>query len=244
MSPKMRSQLLVTLFSRRKVERFRFADERANPIDLIAVRDRPADAAHHFVQALDGDHLRGDRLAAGGLLIEHRHVHVAEIGERQGARDRGRGHHQNVDGLALGAERQALVDAEAVLLVDDRDAEILERDALLKQRVGADRDLDRCRRPGRRARPGVRLPCRGRSAARSTGPHREPWGRCARNAGAPEFPSAPSRRPAARPRWRSPSPAGPRRSFPIPHRLAAGAASSCRRRDRGEYPRQPSPARR
>ena len=31
---------------------------------------------------------------------------------------------------------------EAVLLVDDREREIAERDVLLKQRVGADEDMD------------------------------------------------------------------------------------------------------
>ena len=41
-------------------------------------------------------------------------------------------------------ERPALLDAEAMLLVDDRDREVRELDALLDQRVRADDDL-RCR---------------------------------------------------------------------------------------------------
>ena len=44
------------------------------------------------------------------------------------------------------AQLQALVHAEAVLLVDDRQREALERDVLLEQRVRADGDLDRARR--------------------------------------------------------------------------------------------------
>ncbi len=53
-------------------------------------------------------------------------------------------------------ERLALLDAEAVLLVDDRDREVGEHDPALDQRVRADRDLGlprldlgaRLRRPG------------------------------------------------------------------------------------------------
>ena len=41
---------------------------------------------------------------------------------------------------ALGAQRVALLDAEAVLLVDDDQPEVGELDALLQQRVGADDD--------------------------------------------------------------------------------------------------------
>ena len=73
-----------------------------------------------------------DRLAAGRLLGQRRDVHVAEIGEHQRARDRRRGHHQEIDRLALAGEREALVDAEAVLLVDHGEAEVAEGDALLE----------------------------------------------------------------------------------------------------------------
>ena len=51
-------------------------------------------------------------------------------------------------------QRGALLDAEAVLLVDDDHAEAVERHALLDQGVGADDEVDRRRR---RARPSTRL---------------------------------------------------------------------------------------
>ena len=145
-----------------------------------------------------------DGLAAGGLLAQHGDVHVAEIGERQGARDRGCGHDQDVDGLALGAERQALVHAEAMLLVHDRDAEIVERDAFLEQRMGADRDLDAA--VGEPGENGLARDAFVASRQQRDGQARpaRPWARGARNAGGREFRSAPSWRPAARPRWRSP----------------------------------------
>ena len=78
----------------------------------------------------------------GRLLAQGGDIHVAEIGEHQRARDRRRGHHQEIDGLALGGEREPLPDAEPMLLVDHRKPEIGERDALLEERVGADRDVD------------------------------------------------------------------------------------------------------
>ena len=60
------------------------------------------------------------------------------------------------------AERQALVDAEAVLLVDDGKAEVAERDVLLEQRMRADDDVDRARGEPEEHRAGARRPCRGR----------------------------------------------------------------------------------
>ncbi len=188
--------------------------------------------------------LRGDGLASGGLLVEHRHVHVAEIGEGEGARDRGRGHHQDVDRLALGAERQALVDAEAMLLVDDRDAEVVETRRLPETARGFRPRSGSSRRPSpastaRRSAP-LSRPVRSAIDKPGLARHRA---RCARNAGAPGFPSGPSGPPAARPRWRSPWRAGRRRSCRSPHRPGAAAASSCRTRDRGGYPRRPFPAR-
>ena len=49
---------------------------------------------------------------------------------------------------ALVAEIHALADAEAVLLVDDGEAEVVEGDVLLEQRVGADEDRDLARGEG------------------------------------------------------------------------------------------------
>ena len=58
--------------------------------------------------------------------------------------------------LRLGAQRVALLDAEAVLLVDDDQAEVGELDGVLEQRVGADDDagvaaddVEQRRAPGR-----------------------------------------------------------------------------------------------
>ena len=62
----------------------------------------------------------------------------------QRARDRRRRHDQHVGAgaAALRLQRQALVHAEAVLLVDDGEGEVAEDDVRLEQRVRADDDVD------------------------------------------------------------------------------------------------------
>ena len=52
--------------------------------------------------------------------------------------------------VALAAQQVALLDAEAVLLVDHRDAEVGELDAAVEQRVRADEDVDLAARAARR----------------------------------------------------------------------------------------------
>ncbi len=85
-----------------------------------------------------------DRPAARGELLEDRDVEVAVGGQGERARDRRGGHVQHVRGDAvrrLAVERAALVDAEAVLLVDHRHGQAVELDGLLDQRVGPDQQL-------------------------------------------------------------------------------------------------------
>ena len=131
------------------------ADQRADPVGLAAGGDGAAEVLDDLGGAPGGDERGLDRLAAGRLLVEDREVHVAVLGERQAARDRGRGHHQDVGALALLAEVHALADAEAVLLVDDGEAEVAEGDVLLEEGVGADEDGDLA--GGQRREPGGAL---------------------------------------------------------------------------------------
>ncbi len=77
-----------------------------------------------------------------GFSRSSENVHVAEIGQHQRARDWRCGEHQKVDRLALACQRQPLVHAEAMLLVDDSKREIVEGDLLLKQSMGADHKID------------------------------------------------------------------------------------------------------
>jgi hypothetical protein len=99
--------------------------------------------------ALAGCHVGLDRPPPGGQLAQHGHVEVAVGRERQGPRDRRRRHVQHVRRDAFGrlaVQRAPLVDAEAVLLVDDDHAEPVERHGVLDQRVRADQELQLTRR--------------------------------------------------------------------------------------------------
>jgi len=126
-------------------------DQRADDVRLPAVVEVLPQAAVGLGGALGSDPRGDDRLARGRWFRNLRDRQVAIERQRERARDRGRGQMQNVRRAALG-ERAALLDAEAVLLVDDRDAELAEVDAFLDQRVRADDDarfgdvgLDRAR---------------------------------------------------------------------------------------------------
>ena len=83
-----------------------------------------------------------DRAAALGRRLDH--GDVAQPGERhlERARDRRRGQRQHVDAQPQLAQRLLLLDAEALLLVDDHEAEVLRLHVAREQPVGADQDVD------------------------------------------------------------------------------------------------------
>ena len=128
-----------------------------------------------------------------------RHVEIGVQDLAEGPRDRRRGHQQDVRGVAAGLrlELAALLHAEAVLLVDDDEAEGRELDPLLDERMGADDDrrLARLRRarasagPGRplcepvSSSTGCRRPRGGRRASRGAAGRAGPSGRAARPGG-------------------------------------------------------------
>ncbi len=142
------------------------ADARADDVDLVALADLLADA---LIGTLEPGRLLGERddvglhpRAAGRQLRERGGLQVAEDRHRDGARDRRRRHHQHVRrcGVALGGQRRSLLHAEAVLLVDDDEAEVGELHLLLEQRVRADDDAG-----GSRGRVEHRLAARGGARA-------------------------------------------------------------------------------
>ena len=121
----------------------------------------------------------------------------------------------------------ALLDAEAMLLVDDDEREPLELDALLEQRVRADDDGgaavgDSRERRGSRARRSAR-----RAASRLRNPKGRASARSSRRAARRAAPSAPSRPSGYRPRPRRARPSRRRRSCPSRRRLAATGSSAC-----------------
>ena len=136
------AQLGKTRLGGSEIDLFRLVDQRADPIDALAFVERAADRRLDLGDPRQRNGAGVDGLAAGRLLAQFGHVHVAEISEHQRARNRRRGKHQHVHRVALLRQRQPLVHAEAVLFVDDGQGEIVERHLVLKQRMGAEQQVD------------------------------------------------------------------------------------------------------
>ncbi len=122
-------------------------DPRCHHVGLPAPLDLLADPLPGAVQPgpldLGEDDLGGDGLAPLGQLAQRRDGQVAVHRQRDGPRDRGGGHHQQVradPAGGLGAQGISLFDAEPVLLVDDDHPELGELHRVLQQRVSADHD--------------------------------------------------------------------------------------------------------
>jgi hypothetical protein len=124
--------------------------------------------------ALGADRNGLDRRAPGGQFVDCRDVEVGVGRHREGARNRGGGHHQlmrrlkrrgitgdRLRGPALVAQRQALVHAEAVLLVDHHQAQSRKSHAAPAARHGCRspcRHRPRCAPAPTRARLPLTLP--------------------------------------------------------------------------------------
>ena len=119
-------------------------DERADDVGLASGRDLGEHALVHArpLERARADDLRDDRRAPRRQLPQLGLVEVAVDEHRRGPRDRGRGHDEDVGFVPLPPEQVALLDTEAVLLVDDGEAEARELDALVDERVRADHDVD------------------------------------------------------------------------------------------------------
>ena len=83
-----------------------------------------------------------DRLAVLGRRVDQRQVADAGQRELERPRDRRRRERQDVDVGAQSLDPLLVLDAEALLLVDHEQAEVLERDVLGEQPVRADHDVD------------------------------------------------------------------------------------------------------
>ncbi len=124
------------------------ADAWADDVGLAAGGDLLADA---FPRAIEPARLLGrrddrgqDRGPAGRQFGQRGDLEVPEHRHRDRARDRRRRHDEQVRRLRrLVAQRVALFDAEAVLLVDDDEAQVGELHLVLDQRVGAHDDAGR-----------------------------------------------------------------------------------------------------
>ena len=137
----VRPEPLGLVLGRAREHRLGALDERADDVRLTAVVEMPPESGIGFRAPLLAHPGRDDRLAVGGRGRDLRHREVAVHREGERSRDRRRRHVEDVRAPPLG-KRGPLLDAEAVLLVDDGDREVRELDLALDQRVRADRNAD------------------------------------------------------------------------------------------------------
>ena len=150
-------------------------DAVVDEVDLAAAVDLAQD---HLADELVAG--RGDEGAdrQPGLRRGVDHADVADAGQRhvQRARDRRGAHGQHVDLGPQLLEELLLAHAEALLLVDDDQPEVLEADVALHEAVGADDDVDAARRPDPRSPRAARLCCAGgRASRRGPGTRASRW---------------------------------------------------------------------
>ncbi len=129
-------------------------DDGIDEVCLAALCDLFADELPDFSGAGVGGSAGDDGGASGGHLVDDGEIEIAVEGEGEGARDWGCGHGEDVGiggdacrisfaALACGLFHQleSLLHAEAVLLVDDDEAEVAEVDLVLLQGVRPDDEL-------------------------------------------------------------------------------------------------------
>ena len=140
----MRRRDLVALFGGREFAALPFLDQRTNPKGLLPARQMPRNTVDQFRQALFGDDPRFNWRSSGRHFVDRRYVHFAIAGKRKTARDRGCRHHQKMrNALPLARKHQPLAYAKTMLLIDYGECQRLVSNRLLKNRVRADKDVDR-----------------------------------------------------------------------------------------------------
>ena len=135
-------KMLVHLLGRLHRLRLGFFNDRIDHISLAA-RRRSACLRKLYTCSMRALlHVLGDDgLAARRHLIDHAHIQVAVDRQRQRARDGRRGHHQHVRMASLFHQFLALLHAEAMLLIDNGQPQLLELDVGFEQRVRPHHDL-------------------------------------------------------------------------------------------------------
>ncbi len=215
-------------------------DPRANHEALAAAAVLAHQGLAHRV-VVEGSHYRPHRLAQGRRGREHAEALQAHEGRLQGPRDRRGCEREDVAAGREPAQVRLHLGAEALLLVDHREAEIGVGDAVAGQRMGCRPRGGSSRppapasrawpRPGRRGGRGGRPRCRtGRSAAPGSP-----------RVGAPARWSGRSAPLACRRRSQPPAPAGPPRSCRNRHRRRPAGPSVRPRRGPPSPPRRPEP---
>ncbi len=125
------------------VQQLVLVHHRTHPVDPSAGLQLAGQGVQHVRHRRQRVQRGADGLPPRRLFGQAADIHLAPVGQQQGTGNRRRGHHQHIRAFALGAQGQALIDAEAVLLVDHRQRQIVIGHRVLEQRMGAHHDRDR-----------------------------------------------------------------------------------------------------
>src|ERR1700723_558806 len=119
----------------------RFLDNRIKDVSLASGGNFAANRFPRGGQLRFIEPARGDRRAAGRHFIDHGDIEIAVNGESESTRDGRRSHNEHMRRCAFFHQALALQHAEAVLFVDDHEAETLEFNSVFDQRVRASDEL-------------------------------------------------------------------------------------------------------
>src|SRR5687767_9145126 len=119
-------------------EFLRLLDDWINDVPLAPLLQLAVQERHHLVVRRSVAQQRRHRLPAGRTFVEHADIEVSVQREGQRSWDGRRTHEQRVRAFPLFTECRAVLDAEAVLFVDDRETQLPELCLFLYQRVCPD----------------------------------------------------------------------------------------------------------
>ena len=116
--------------------------ERANHVGLLTPFMRLTDGAIGEVTARLGKHACRHASARDGPMADDARVQIAVDRKRQRTWDGRCRHNEQIGTRALRTQGVALADAKPVLLIDDHERQMLERNVVRKHRVGAKEDVE------------------------------------------------------------------------------------------------------
>jgi hypothetical protein len=128
-------ELLGTTGGVEEVDFFRGFYQRVQHVGLVASGQLRRQPLPDALAVLGGEDTGGDGRPPGRQFVEYAEVQVSVQGHGQRPRNGRCSHHQHVWIGAFPSQRLPLKDTEAVLLVDERQAEAVKGRALLNERL-------------------------------------------------------------------------------------------------------------
>ncbi len=136
-------ELPVHLLRATEAARTTLIDSRVHEVRLVPRLYLASDKRIDLGVVAHARQVRLHRLAPRRQGVDRTHLAVPKRRQREGARDRRRAHHEHVGGGPARQEPLTLLDAELVLLVDDRESEVGPREIVGEERVRSDHQVER-----------------------------------------------------------------------------------------------------